>query len=405
MKRYNFFVNIFITILIFTNIWINGYISLLSILNERFLSGFKVSSNLLIEVTPEPFEIPLYIFMAVIMIIVIIAFFKKLALYFSKKSSPTKLLLFFLFLSLFIFRLGQYPMIEEFTLETFVKATLYISAIILVIFISKLVLRKTNKEKFDWMYYVFIFMIIAFFLFEPRFPIGPSDYTYFLGPVYEVSSGKTIYTDVSSQYGFLSVLFFSFLSNLLSPLIIIPYFVWLLLSLGYFLCFRIFYGLSRSITLSLVGLFSIITINYYSLIHLGLQNPQNPLRWPILIMAVFLFYKIHNIRSKVFIFLISLLSFWIVDSGIELILAFGFTLFISFLTRKINFQQAIFTLFYFFLNIFLIFQAINLLHILLGYAPINAFLVFEKLREFAQAGFYMVAMEPTNFFWIIILFY
>ena len=156
------------------------------------------------------------------------------------------------------------------------------------------------------------------------------DFSYFLGPIYEIAHGKTLFTNTSSQYGFISILLLEFLHKIhvFNPFYL-PIFTWILYVVQYFLSFWIIYKASRSVVIGLLGLFSIITVNYFSLFHLPNSYPQiGPIRWLPLIISLYLLQKYKNIDNFNLIFFLSLLSLWNIEAGIVLFLTFVSTFFI-----------------------------------------------------------------------------
>jgi len=254
---------------------------------------------------------------------------------------------------------------------------------------------------------VCITLTIALVTFEPGFPIVGHDYSYFFGPIWEVIHGKTLYTQVPSQYGFVSILFIAFLYKLhLLNIFYLPALVWILYSIEYLLCFYMLYEFTDFLPLALTGLISIITLNYYSLFHLPATIPQTgPLRWLPLVIALFALHKFKKSTSKQFIFLISLLSLWVIDSGISLLLAYGFTLFLLFVNKIVRFRKVIESMTLLILSLTMVFFLINVIHLFLGYQLVNVVLVFAKLAQYGKAGFGMIPIDSKTYFWTVILVY
>lgn len=392
-----------IELFFFTNSWILGYYFVLQFLNENFPFLKDSSSFLANRFHQEPFENPLYIILSVAVAILIFIYFsnKDRLLKFTTRIK-SKILLYksiFLFtlVSVFLSRLADYPLRDSIASPSnnFILYTLILTLIFVVF-------RVIKKKVFV---YLCITGIIAVLTFTPRFPIGTNDYSAFFGPMIEASNGKTIYTEFNSQYGFLSVLFFGFMYKYGFDLMYTSIIIWGLYILQYFLSFHIIYKITRSPLFALLGLFSILTISYYSLIHLPSMIPQNIFRYPQILLAIVLFLHFKDLRSKIFIFLISLLSFWTVDTGIVLNFGYILTLFFLFLKRQIVFRDLIFTILYFFLNLLSIYLLINLSLIALGYKTINTVLIFEQIRNHGQLGFNMVPMPDRTFFWFFVLIY
>lgn len=359
---------------------------------------------------PEPFEIPLYLLLSIIVTLLAFIYFyyrKKILNIFLinlKNSLMYKLIFLFALVAVFISKLSDYPLRESTVLPPG-NFVLYISVLIVAISVFKSIdLFFQNSKKL--ITYGFALAVIVILTFTPRFPIGTNDYSAFFGPMIEAASGKTIYTEFNSQYGFFSVLFFGFLYKYGFNLMYVSVFAWIMYVFEYFSSFYILYKVTKSSIFSFLGLFSIITINYYSLIHIPMLNPQsNIFRVPQVMLAIALFLFFKNFKSKIFIMLIAFLSFWTVDTGIVLILGYSLTIFFQFLKRQIAFKEVIFTILYFLLNICCIYLLINLALITIGYKPINSVLIFEQIRNHGQLGFNMAAIPSKTFFWVFILIY
>ena len=140
----------------------------------------------------------------------------------------------------------------------------------------------------------------------------------------------------------------------------LPAFIWLLYIFQYFLCFYLIYKISRSKILALISIFSVLTLNYFSLYHLPIAIPQvGAMRWFPLIVSVWFFYRFKGFQSKKFIFAVSLLGFWVVDSGLALFLACALTIFYLWLGRQINLTAAVKYGLWLILGIVTVFLAIN----------------------------------------------
>lgn len=399
-------------VLFFANIWASVYLLLLGILNSKFpIKPIQDPDIYLREYFfPEPFEIPLYILTSLVLIFFISIFYLHRDFFIKKIENilppiffPMKHIAFFLLLILFLNRLGKYP-VMEFILFPKEYFYLYIVSVIVIIFILAKISKILIRKRLRWLLFLTTILVIAFFTFEPGFPIAREDYSLFIGPIYEISHGKTIYTDIPSLYGFLSIVFFGFLSKIVGVMYL-PVVVWLLYILEYFLSFYLFYKFSKSFTFSLLGLFSIITINHFSLLHLANVIPQLIFRWPQLILATFLFYFFKNVLSKRLIFSVALLSYLAIDAGIALIIAYLFTLLLFFFKKTIELKQILVGFLQLIINLIIIFIAINIFHMIAGYKPIDFLTVFDKVSASGVSGLYMRPIEQISFFWIIILIY
>lgn len=403
--------------LISSNLFIFIYNNLLRLLNLFFPAS--PSPGFIREgAVPEPFEIPLYLVLSVLIVILLFLIHKAIAKQnsSSSRSIVIKSIIFLALLGVFIKNIGDFPLARD--IYPYKRQPGEIYTIYLSIYLGFMALVgaysvifnhlvTSGKKIYKVIFFIFIALVIALLTFEPRFPLVGHDYSYFFGPIWEIVHGKTIYTDVSSQYGFLSVLLFSLLFKFkFFSFPSFPAFIWSLYIIEYFLCFYLIYKISRSTITSTLGILSIITINYFSLYHLPASIAQSgPLRWLALVASLALFYKYKRFDSKRFIFLISLLSFWTLDIGISLIMSYLFTLFILKLTNSIDFKRLIKACSSFMLSLILIFLSINLIHFLLGYKLINFLLVFKKLGQYSQSGFGMIPIDSYSHFWIVILIY
>lgn len=411
------FLSYAIDILVFTNIWIYSYWYLLDYLNKHF--PFTPSTSFIVKVklylSPEPFEMPLYIILTIFLIVIIYIYFviikkifQKICLFDSDNLTTVRIFTFLILSLFFLHRLGEYPMKANSTIcnDTFL---IYLLSILFIIIIMPILhyIYLNNRSLFRLSIFFFIILIISFFTFEPKFPFYLGDYSYFYGPIYELVNGKTIYTDITSQYGFIYMLIFALLAKLgfikLDNLI---YLIWLLYIVEYFLCFYLIYKISKSSILSIIGLFSILTINYFSLMHVPMGIPQvGPLRWIPMIIILLIFYQLRKIDSKILIFIIAFLSLLMIDSGIAILFSYLFSLFIFFLKKQISFEKIVKSIFYLFLSIFLILFIINGIHLIIGLKWIDLTPYFIKLSQYSREGFGMVKISEFSYFWIFILVY
>ena len=309
----------------------------------------------------------------------------------------------------FLFNLGPYPL--KVTGDFFPNLPyLLIYLVTITAFSTEILLLKKIlvKSRFKTIILHFgIILALGIFTFPPRFSISGVDYSYFFGPIREIASGKTIYTEISSQYGFLSILFLTALSRLVFlPISYLPILIWLLLLMQYYICFYLIYRQSGSLIWALIGLLSILTINYFTVRVIPTDYPQSgPLRWLPLITTLFLLSKVKDITSYKVIFCIALLAFWMIDSGIELLLAYLATIFFFWLTKLLPLKKVLSSLFSLFFSLLAIFTMIQIVHLILGYKLIDFPSIFVKIRQYAGSGFGMLPLEFKNYFWLTILFY
>lgn len=410
--------------LFISNVWIFSYIKILKLLNKAFLPS-SPAGFIRFEVAPEPFEIPLFIGLTFLFTIIIFILNKPVFLLAAIKIKSTvsnryyQLLLFVslpLLAIIFLANLGNYPMahdiypyvIQDNRSIIFFFTSFYIAICLFVFLVSPLLSLLIKKRKLLFYFFLAsVFLFIAFLTFEPRFPIYGHDYSYFLGPIWEIIQGKTIFTDIVSQYGFGSILLLATLFKLnLLNIWQLPIVIWFLYIFEYFLSFLLLFKISKSTIFSLVGLLSILTVNYFSLYHVPSVIPQiGPIRWLPLLLFLFLFSLAKKIDSNQIIVLLSWLAFWVIDSGIYLLLAYFFTIFLLILADKLKLQKAVKTVGKTLLTISFVFLLINILHLVLGYKTINVYLIFSKLRQYAGAGFGMIPIQEHSFFWLVILLY
>jgi len=409
-------ISFLIEALLFSNLWILIYTTILSTL--RLIFPEKPNDAFLISgagVSPEPFEIPLYLLLTFFLIVIIYFLHRNLKKILFPIHPVIKLVFLVILATLFIKNLGPYPLKDEMLFSLNIQAfnpnlvsILYLATLIVValeLLILNQILKKSNYKYI--IIYVFVISFITLFTFPPRFHISSVDYSFFYGPIWEITHGKTIYADVTSQYGFLSILVLSFLQkiNILS-LNYLPVLIWLLLIIQYFLCFYLIHKQSKSVTFGLIGLFSILTINFLTVRIIPTDYPQSgPMRWLPLITSLYLFYRERKITSIWLILFVAFSSLWVIDSGIELVFAYGFTLFLFYLNKYLSFKKLLRSGINLILSIIIIFSCIELIHLFFGYNLINPTTIFIKLREYASAGFCMIPMEEHTYFWVGLFFY
>lgn len=418
---FNTVLNYVVEVLFVSNLWIFLFNFLLKFFNHKF--PIVQPTNFVIPgVSPEPFEIPLYLLLSFFTVFII--FFLHKIIYqkfnFLTRFKTTTMfivfkLVFLIFLFLvFINNLGDYPMGKDIFPLTNIENNLtnyiylfgYLIFTGLVIFESNWLKYLIHKKNFFILFYTSLLLFIGFLTLRPGFPISWHDYPYIYGPVSEIAQGKTIYTQAQSQYGFLLVLVLAFLSNLhLINLTNLPILIWIFYIVEYFLCYYLIFKLSRSFVLAFIGLFSIITINFYSLC-CTIAFPQiGPLRWLPIIFLIFLLYKFKKIDNYWFIFILSLLSFWMVDAGIAILMAYTFSLLILALAKVIDFKRLIKDYFLLGLTVVGIFLLIDFIGILFGYQLINPISIFTIIREYSRAGFGMLPIATKTFFWLTLVIY
>ena len=415
-----------IEVLLVTNIWIFFYNTLLSLLNSRFPP--KISETFYITgAAPEPFEIPLYLGLTFLFVILIFLLYRWIfktpsqavntRVSYLSFSYILEAAVFLLLLSIFIVNIGAYPLRGDpdpyppRTDTSFYQIGFVLYVVTVAFLTAQLTIIKRMIDRLG--HYANLIMaflviaVIALLIFEPNFPISGMDYSFFSGPIWEVAHGRTIITEIPSQYGILPILFFVLLSKLhLFRLSYLPYFFWTLFVVEYYLLFYLMSKVGRSILFALIALFSIISINYYSIAHIPLYTPQaGPLRWLPMFFTLFLFFRRKKIDAKPMIFLIALSSYWILDTGIYLIMAYLLTLFILTISQTIEIKKAARAVIWLFIYLVVVLLVLDGIHLFFGYKYLNIFLAFSKIQQYSRAGFNMTRIFPKTYFWFLLLFY
>lgn len=256
-------------------------------------------------------------------------------------------------------------------------------------------------------FYTVLAAFIAFVTLEGRFPISGLDYAYFFGPILEIACGKTIYTDIPVQHGFLPTLLFTFLYKIhflqLDQLSIV---VWIMYVIQYFLSFYLIFKVSRSVGFSLLGMFSVITLNYFSLSHLPASLPQiGPMRWlpSVIVLVLLLNYK--KVDAKLLIFAVGLFSLGIIDAGIALVLGYLLSLFIFFLARDISFNRILKSFISLVVNVVLIVGLVISINLMLGYKMIDLGAAFHSLSKYASLGIAQMPIDTHTYFWVVVMIF
>src|SRR3989344_3307327 len=402
--------------ILITNLWVFFYNNLLFYLRLK-IPPPSIAAFVVVWPKPEPSEIPLYLILTFVSVIGIY-FLHKYFLKANLVSNKIANYVFFAFmLIVFISNLGGYPLkgfiqpdlkVELNPIDYF-YLLVYLGSIIFILIEAQIISKLLkNQKKLLLIFGVpLLLILITLFTFEPRFPISPHDYSFFFGPIYEVAQGKTLFTEATSQYGFLSIIFLAFFYKLkLLSFAYLPVFIWFLYVGLYFFCFFLIYKISRSLTLALIGLFSLITLNYFSLYHLPITIPQvGAMRWIPVVLSAILFYWSKRIDAKKFVFLTALLSFWVVDSGLAIILAYFASLFVFFLGKVTDLKTSLKAGALVLSSLVFIFAVVNIIHIIFGFRGINLAQIFLRLRQYTQAGFGMLPMESQTYFWFVMLIY
>lgn len=396
--------------LLVTNLFIFIYNGLLQFLNTAYPSSLP-TEFIRIGAAPEPFEMPLYVLLIFFASTALWLFHRKTKyeakkLLFGKKTLLHQILLVLL-LALFVTNLNSYPMAHSvYPYQNLDSRIVYFGYFLfmMMIFVPLFLFSIISKFRF---FFPIILVVIAFLTFEPRFPIVGHDYSYFFGPVWEVLTGRTLYTDTPSQYGFVSILLLAVLHKLnLLNISSLPILVWFLYIAEYTIIFYLIYRVGKSLGLAYLGLIAVVVVNYYSIYHLPASIPQaGPLRWIPLILSILVAYKFKSLTSKYFIFFTAIASLWVLDSGFFLIIAFLATLLLLFMTKNISWRQFLKSIILLLLSQTAFFLIINGFHLLFGYKPVNIVAVFLKIQQYAKAGFGMIPISSHSYFWVTSLLY
>lgn len=415
-----------ILVLVITNIWIFLYRFIIAFLNNLFRPSLD-KSFLVGGIHTEQFEIPIYIALTVILLLVVFRFRRLVNSFITLSlSQKAKWIIAILFGVVFLFQLGDYPSSQNSSEISYVTpfmrhvaigvVFMYLLVIlVLTVGITKIADFLKKKKNGILLLYGVILATIALFTFEPGFPISWFDYSYYFGPILEVSHGRTLYNEVPSLYGFLSIITFSTLTNLeIFKLSYLPLVIFFLTVILYFLCFYLIYTVSKSKSYSLIALFSIITVNYFSLNLPSISIPQSgAMRWVILVFSLFLFSIFKNLSSLKLIVLLSLLTLIQPDTGLYIIFAFALTLAFFSVKKICSDFWAIETFGKFIIVIISFFTVINLILIAFGYSFININMLFAKLMQYSLGSAtlpvphytYLLPIPHQTYFWFVVLIY
>lgn len=416
--RLNSLINFIIEVLLITNLWIVIFHAILDILSYIYSPTIKESFYREAAVFPEPFKIPLYVVLSFLFVIFIILFRKALKR-FNQSDQPNvfvKLIILSCLLFIFISKLGSFPLGNEPTpnllnqnkniYDIFLFTYGLSIAVILVesVFLERLLQK---KRWFKPLLYFAVGITIAFFIFEPHFPILPYEYSYFLGPIWDVIQGKTIFTNSNSDYGFYSILFFSALYKLgLFQLAHLSIYIWLMFVAQYLLIFYLIYKVSDSLLLSLLGVFAAITINYYSypLVPITVTQYSAMRRLPA-ILLLFLLARKKRLDSRLFLLAPALFGFWIIDTGVEMYLALGSTLFLFYLGKFLTLKRFVAAVCTLLIGLVGVFFLINVGHLILGYRLIDYHHLLTSIRQYGGLGLTFIPLAGRDFFWFFMLIY
>jgi len=189
------------------------------------------------------------------------------------------------------------------------------------------------------------FSLCAMFLFLLFFSPQHFDihhYSFYVGPAYEISQGKSILSDAPSQYGYLSI---HFIKTILAPIgINMNNFHLLNLALFglYFIGFLIiFVKITKNLSLSIILTMIVISFQTYFSKWGGILYPSTgPLRFGfglLIVLIILYFPRKYKILSASLISSIAI--FWSLETAFFIVPAFIFTIAIDCYIHSTNFKQ------------------------------------------------------------------
>ena len=121
--------------------------------------------------------------------------------------------------------------------------------------------------------------------------------------------------------------------------------------------------------------------------------------------TLFLFFRYKKIDAKPMIFFIALSSYWILDTGLYLIMAYFLTLFFLVISKTVEIKKAVKAGVWLFVYLIVILLVLNIVHLFFGYKNLNLLLAFSKIQQYSRSGFNMIRIFPKTYFWFLSLFY
>jgi hypothetical protein len=240
-----------------------------------------------------------------------------------------------------------YSVTAYFSLDVgnFSKITIII-LILLSIFISKIwqFLSKNIFQKNKLILFIIFILTILISFFCTQKPIEYHHYSFYVGPAYEINQGKSILSDVPSQYGYLSI---HFVQQILKPFGItfnnFHYLNQLLFILFFILVFFIIYRITKNNLLVLI--FSVIAIFFqtqFSLDSNALAPSTGPLRFGLsLLIILFLTYFPNNLGIFISTIVSAVSIFWSIETAIYIVPAYIFCLGIFSLKNSPKFRDSL----------------------------------------------------------------
>lgn len=86
-------------------------------------------------------------------------------------------------------------------------------------------------------------------------------------------------------------------------------------------------------------------------------------------------------------------------------LAYFLTLFLLLIKKIVGIKRVLISGIWLFIYLFLILMFIQIFHLLLGYQLVDIVFAFGKIQQYARAGFNMIIMPKSSYFWFLILVY
>lgn len=228
--------------------------------------------------------------------------------------------------------------------------------------IINLFTQKHNLKKITLLLATLLISIVTYLLIKDK-PIEYHHYSFYVGPAYEISQGKSIINQVPSQYGYLSIIFISsILKNIGITFQSFHVLNAILFTIYFSLTFLIFYKITKNIFLSIfLFIISFCFQTQFSIYSDILAPSTGPLRFGIGLLIIFLllylpqktYLAITSILSAISLFWSTETAIYVVPAWIFLLLAYSyvnstnFTNFIkNFLKRLALFLLAILFIFF-----------------------------------------------------------
>lgn len=390
-------------VLIVTNLFAFLYPRIVLLLNSNTVFGqpMRVLTELQYIVIPEPYEIPVYFFLLFLGFIYIVLRSDNI-----KKMASSKQLNFITIVLVFllVMNLGPYPL-TDFEVGSNI-ALAYALILLLYIGLFWFMFEKAKKTFLVGFVYILLFLSLAILLFAPGLPVQSNDFSYFFGPVLQISRGVHMYTDVAVQYGFLSIILLALLvkEQVLNPFSIATT-IWAMYVVEYILIFMIVSKMTKSKIVALITLGSVLTVSHFSLLTLAIRHPQTgAFRWLafFIIIAASLFSKIAH---KKFIIITALMTLMNIDTGVAIAITYAMTLCSELFTRTLTLIEALKAYILYIIFVIFFFCLCMILFLLMQWPLINPLSMFHTLSQYAQGGVAMLPVSIKTYFWLVLFIY